>query len=215
MGYLSYLYAQYLFEHILSDFQPVFSCLTLYLFQTSVIAYLSSGAGHCIRIPGSAHGAFLNNIILEPKSCCTVDREILVGPPSLPIVLGSFQHHRSWARWLEHSNDMSQVEFCFKVQSDFFPVYSLGRLPPGDGVCKKIVCHVSREMGVIRLVGIAFGAARLPTAMGDLMEEILVWVEAVQFCTVLATRGESDWCPPCCKVSHWRVARTAITAEGL
>ena len=199
---------------MLSDFQPVFNCLILNLVQTSVIAYLSSRAGHCIWIPGSAHGALLDEIILEPKSRCTVDREILVGPPSLPIVLGSFQHHRSWARWLEHNNDMGQVEFCFKVQSDFFPVYPLGRLPPGDRVCKEIVCHVSREMGVVRLVGIAFGAARLPTAVGDLMEEILVWVEAIQFCTVLATCSESDWCPPCRKVSHRRVARTTITAEG-
>lgn len=93
-------------------------------------------------------------------------------------------------------------------------MHPLGRLPPGDGVYKEIVCHVGREMGVIGLVGIAFGAARLPTAMGELMEEVLVGVEAVEFCAVLTTRGESHWRPPSCKVSHRRVARTAITAEG-
>lgn len=69
-------------------------------------------------------------------------------------------------------------------------------------------------MGVIRLVGIALGAARLPTAVGDPMEEILVWVEAVELCAVLATRGEGDRCPPCRQVSHWRVAGPAIAAEG-
>lgn len=88
------------------QFIPVLSCLTLSFVQTPVIAYLSSGTGYCVWISGSAHGAFLSKVILEPKSRSTVDREIFVGPPRLPIVLGPFQHHRGWARWLEHSNDV-------------------------------------------------------------------------------------------------------------
>lgn len=93
-------------------------------------------------------------------------------------------------------------------------MYPLGRLPPGDGVCKEIICHVSREVGVIGLVGIAFGAAGLPTARGDVVEEVLVWVEAVELCAVLATRGGGHWCPSCGQVAHGRVAGTAIAAEG-
>lgn len=109
---------------------------------------------------------------------------------------------------------MGQVEFCFKVQSDFFSVHPLGRLPPGDGVCKEIICHVSGEVGVIRLVGVAFGAAGLPTARREVVEEVLLWVEAEELCAVLATRGGGHWCPSCGEVPHGRVAGVAIAAEG-
>lgn len=93
-------------------------------------------------------------------------------------------------------------------------MHPLGRLPPGDGVCKEIVCHVSREVGVIGLVGVALGAAGLPTARGGVVEEVLLWVEAVELCAVLATRAGGHWCPSCGQVSHWRVAGMAAAAQG-
>lgn len=93
-------------------------------------------------------------------------------------------------------------------------MYPLGRLPPGDGVCKEIIRHVSREVGVLGLVGIALGAAGLPTARGDVVEQGLLWVGAEELCAVLATRAGGHWCPSRGQVSHWRVAGTAIAAQG-
>lgn len=93
-------------------------------------------------------------------------------------------------------------------------MHPLGRLPPGDGVCKEIICHVSRQVGVVGLVGVAFAAAGLPTARGEVVEQVLVWVEAVELCAVLATRGGGHWGPSCGEVPHGRVAGMAMAAEG-
>lgn len=69
-------------------------------------------------------------------------------------------------------------------------------------------------MGVVGLVDVALGAAGLPTARGDVVQEGLLWVEAEELSAVLATRGAGHGCPSCGQVPHGRVAGTAAAAEG-